>query len=204
MINLNDVDMGTQTTEFALIPDKTPVRAIITINMGDTVVEEFSSQPLFKKSSTSVAKWLPFEFYIHGGQYDQRKIWYNLFVDGPTINPETGVSKSREIGIRTLRKMVDSIHGLKASDVSAEAIAKRESAIPVESLMEKEFCFLVGIEKGTEGYSDKNRMIVPLTPDDTLYIPSMGSVAQSKTNLDIQQPRNTSAPSNGNIPSWAK
>ena len=201
MVDLNKISLNeTEQKEFSLIPNNTVVRACITINAGGETVEEFSQFPFFKKSQTTAAKWLPLELYVIGGEYDQQKFWHNLFVDGDARN-EDGVSKSREIGLRTLRKIVDSIYGLKASDQSEDAMAKRN--IPnIDILVDKEFCFLVGIEKGTNGYADKNRMILPLTPDDSRYIGGTQGVVNNPQ-IAKSNSATASAPKS-NVPEWAQ
>ena len=103
--------------------------------------------------------------------------------------------------MRTLRKIVDSIYALKASDQSEDAMAKRN--IPnIDILVDKEFCFLVGIEKGTNGYADKNRMILPLTPDDSRYIGGTQGVVNNPQ-IAKSNSATASAPKS-NVPEWAQ
>ena len=86
MIDFNDVpnDSG---KEFELIPAGTVARAVLTMKRGETVIPDYSSQPMFKVGATG-AKYLECEFTIVGGPYDKRKFWQNIMCDGGKINPE--------------------------------------------------------------------------------------------------------------------
>ena len=82
MIDFNDVpnDSG---KEFELIPAGTVARAVLTMKRGETVIPDYSSQPMFKVGATG-AKYLECEFTIVGGPYDKRKFWQNIMCDGGT------------------------------------------------------------------------------------------------------------------------
>ena len=62
MIDFNDVpnDSG---KEFELIPAGTVARAVLTMKRGETVIPDYSSQPMFKVGATG-AKYLECEFTI--------------------------------------------------------------------------------------------------------------------------------------------
>ena len=62
-----------------------------------------------------------------------------------------------------------------------------------------EFCVKVAVEKGTNGYADKNKMMVALTTNSKEYI-SSGQVQQPQV-----QPQQTQQPSTGGaLPPWAQ
>ena len=102
-----------------------------------------------------------------------------------------------------LELYVDSMLGLDPKDVSPESNNKRK--IPgVDALQGQEFCIKIGIEKGTNGYSDKNKMVSPIAADHKDYIPS-GHAPQAAA--PIQQSNPTSEPqattAGSVVPPWA-
>lgn len=208
MIDFNDVpnDSG---KEFELIPAGTVARAVLTMKRGETVIPDYSSQPMFKVGATG-AKYLECEFTIVGGPYDKRKFWQNIMCDGGKINPETGMPWCKEIGIRTFRDIINSAFGLDPNDTSPEA-ANRRKVNDLTALDGAEFCLKVAIEKGTNGYADKNKMLVALAVNSKEYIGSTGQApvqpqvqqqVQPQVNPQTQQPNQT--PNNDPIPTWAK
>ncbi len=194
--------MSETNTEFELIPEGTIARAILLIKPNYLTLEEFSNTPMFKESPHSSAKYIEAEFTIVGGKFDKRKVWQNIFFDGDAKNDQ-GISKARINGLRTLRLLVDSMLGLDPKDVSPESNNKRK--IPgVDALQGQEFCIKIGIEKGTNGYSDKNKMVSPIAADHKDYIPS-GHAPQAAA--PIQQSNPTSEPqattAGSVVPPWA-
>ncbi len=194
--------MSETNTEFELIPEGTIARAILLIKPNYLTLEEFSNTPMFKESPHSSAKYIEAEFTIVGGKFDKRKVWQNIFFDGDAKNDQ-GISKARINGLRTLRLLVDSMLGLDPKDVTPESNNKRK--IPgVDALQGQEFCIKIGIEKGTNGYSDKNKMVSPIAADHKEYIPS-GHAPQAAA--PIQQSNPTSEPqattAGSVVPPWA-
>ena len=207
MLNLNNVsysDNGPQ--EFDLIPDGTIVRAFIKLEGGDMELPEFGGGTYFK-SSQSGAKWMPIEMTIVGGSYDKRKIWQNIFVDGAKLD-ENGFSVAKRIGLETIKKMVDSHFSISMKDDSPEAAQKRGSVNGVHMLNGMQICLKVGIEKGTNGYADKNKIKTVLTPDSKEFIAGTAtSVAPAATPTPQAAPA-PSAPATtataGVTPTWAR
>ena len=84
MLNLNNVPSDDNNREFELIPDGTIVRAFIKLEGGSTELPEYGAGSFFEVSQATNAKWLPIELTIIGGNFDKRKIWHRIFVDGTT------------------------------------------------------------------------------------------------------------------------
>jgi len=78
-------------------------------------------------------------------------------LDGGKVNPDTGVFYTKEIGLQTIKDIVDSAKGLSKSDVSPEAMKTRNIS-GLEVMDGMEFCAKIGVEKGTNGYADKNEI----------------------------------------------
>ena len=153
MLDLNNITPD-EGNDFSLIPHGTIARAILYIKpqMDGVTIPDLAQDAIFRQSATSSAKWIECEFTIIGGQFDKRKVWHNLFFDGDKKNA-SGVSMSKEIGLRTLRGLVDSAKGLSPADMSPEANALRQ--IPsLDAINGMEFCIKIAVEKGTNGYEE--------------------------------------------------
>ena len=197
MIDFNDVPNDSNQNEFELIPAGTVARVILTMKRGTEVIPDYSTQPMFKQGQTGT-KWLECEFTVVGGKYDRRKFWQNIMVDGGKINPESGMPWCKEIGIRTFRDIINSTFGLDPNDTSPEAAMKRK-VNDLNVLDGAEFCVKIAVEKGTNGYADKNKMMVALATNSKEYIAS-GQAQQPQV-----KPQQTQQPSTGGaLPPWAQ
>ena len=203
MINLNEVQPETSQMERTLIPLGTVARAIILVKMGDVTIPEFGNGQWFKKSQSSSAKWMELEFTIAGGQFDRRKFWDRIFVDGDKLG-ESGIPLAKEIGLRTLRSIIESANSLDPSDMSSEAQSRRQIS-GVDALNGMEICAKVGVKKGTNGYEDANKLMVALTPNQKEFISSGNNATQQvqQPSYQPQAPAPTQPASSGPIPSWA-
>mgnify|MGYP003113840576 FL=1 len=197
MLNFNDIQPDSNSGEFELIPNNTIARAVLTLQGGDTQIPEFGQGTFFKSSSAGKrSKWLPLEFTIVGGGHNGRKVWHRLFVDGDKMNDQKNMPIAKEIGLRTMRAIIESARNIDPNDNSPEAQQGRELN-SIEQLNGMELCIKIGIEEGTNGYADRNRMIAPLTPNASGYIVGNSkNVAQTNT---ATEPTTSS-----NVPSWAK
>jgi len=196
MIDFNEVPTGGGGGgDFELIPAGTVARVILTMKRGSEVIPDYSTQPMFKQGQTGT-KWLECEFTVVGGKYDKRKFWQNIMVDGGKINPESGMPWCKEIGIRTFRDIINSTFGLDPNDTSPEAAMKRK-VNDLNVLDGAEFCVKVAVEKGNNGYADKNKMMVALAVNSNEYI---GSAQAPQTNNQQPQQPNGNSP----LPPWAK
>ena len=204
MLDLNQITPD-EGNDFALIPHGTIVRVIMHIKpqMDGVSIPDLANDSIFRQSATTSAKWVECEFNIIGGQYDKRKVWHNIFFDGDKKNP-SGVSMSREIGLQSLRKIIDSAKGLIPTDMSPEANAKRQIS-GLEALNGMEFCIKVAVEKGTNGYDDKNKMLSPVTVNQEGYIGG-GNAPQTQAPSQPSSPIQPQGqqPQTGAVPTWAK
>jgi len=209
MLDLNNVpSMDGGDRDFELIPDGTVVNAIIKLSGGTIEIPEYGAGRYFKESMTTTAKWLPIELTIVGGAFDKRKVWQNIFVDGDAKD-ENGISKARKIGLNTIKQMVDSGFGISPKDESEDARAKRASVQGVHMLNGMNISCTLGIEKGRDGYPDRNKIKTVLTPDSPNYISSGNVVTGSATLTPSTQSPQASAPqqnttAGGVTPSWAQ
>jgi len=210
MLNLNNVAPAEyDNTPLELIPDGTVVRGIVKLSGGDIELPEFGAGNYFKSSQSTSAKWLPLEMTIVGGPFDKRKVWHNVFVDGDKLS-ERGIPVAKEIGLRMLKSMVDSAFNLSSKDESPQAQQAR-SLNGVSDLNGMSVCFSIGVEKGTNGYADKNKIKYVLTAESKGFIAGGNAAAvqsaqampQAQVAATPQQPtvHNASATV---TPSWAQ
>ena len=199
MINLNTAAVNDGPQEFSLIPAGTIARAVIIVKMGDIEIPEFGAGQWFKQSQSSRAKWMELEFTVIGGEFDRRKFWDRIFVDGDKMG-QSGIPQAKEIGLSTLRQIIESANGLDPTDMS-EAAQQRRNISGIMDLNGMEICAKIGIKKGTNGYSDSNKLTSAMTPNQTGYIGA--GQAQVQQTPAAGQPAPQQASAGGVAPSWA-
>jgi|TARA_B110000285_G_scaffold35326_1_gene37919 hypothetical protein len=201
MLNFNNVpeDANPQNQEFSLIPVGTIARAVLLVQQGDVEVPEFGQGQWFKKSASTAAKWMNLEFTIIGGEFDRRKFWHSVFIDGDKIGP-SGMPLAKEIGLRTLKSIVESARNIDPADMSPQAQQNRNIGGMMD-LNAMELCVKVGIKKGTNGYKDNNQLMAALTPNNSEFLPK-GNIPMQATPAAGQQP--TAPQPSGAVPSWAQ
>jgi len=203
MLNLNNAQVGDAPTEFSLIPAGTICRSVILVKQGDLEIPEFGRGNWFKKSATSNAKWFELEFTVIGGDFDRRKFWDRIFVDGDKLS-DNGVPMAKEIGLSTLRQIIESANNIDPSDMS-EAAQQRRNINGIADLNAMEICAKVGVKKGTNGYADQNKLTVAMTPNQNGFIASGQGSVQQTPSASYGAPTQQTQPvqSNSAVPSWA-
>ena len=74
--------------------------------MGDIEIPEFGQGVLVQEIYEHLCKMdANLEFTIIGGQFDRRKFWHSIFVDGDKMG-DSGMPLAKEIGLRTLKSIV--------------------------------------------------------------------------------------------------
>ena len=199
-IDFNNIEPNSSSSgEFELIPENTIARVNLLLEGGDVELPEFGRGNFFKKSQGGGrAKWMPVVFTITGGDYNGRKVWHRIFVDGDKMG-QSGIPLAKEIGLSTLRSIIESANNINPSDMS-EAAVQRRNISGVNDLSGMEICAKVGIEKGTAGYEDKNKLMAAVTPNQRDFIPS-GQAPM--TQAPAAQPQQAAQPTSGAVPSWA-
>lgn len=158
-----------------LIPNGAIVLVEGRLRRGGATVDKFDhpeDQGAFKASQSSDVVMADWEFTVQAGKYARRKIWQTMVVEGGQVN-EKGESKGWVITKSTLRAMVDSALGLNPKDESDAAKQKRN--IPYFTALEYYnnrgdnsgivFVAKIGVEKGQNGYPDRNKITSVVTPD---------------------------------------
>lgn len=131
------------------IPDDEEVHVVLSINMGD----DPDSDNVLTCSEKTAAKFLKCEFTVIGGPYNKRKFWENwvLSTDG---EPSEGHAKAIQISATKVRAVVEAAREINSADNSPAA--KKQRQIELIDLHDMEFDCVVGIERGKDGYPDRN------------------------------------------------
>jgi hypothetical protein len=147
------LETANSTQGFEVIPAGTLVTLVMNVKPGNIGLEN-----LLKRTSKGDAEFLDVEFTIKGGNYDKRKIFASLVLDGTT----SGHAKAGEISRSLLRAIFEATHGIDPKDSSPATRAQRESAT-LAGFQGATFLATLEIEKGGKRpeesggfYKDKN------------------------------------------------
>lgn len=113
-----------------------------------------------KKTSAGTGSYIAVTFEVTKGEHAGRKIWQNFNINNPS-------DKAEKIGREQIAGW-------------ARACGK-PNAQDTDELLERPFNAKLGIEKGTGGYSDKNKI------DSFLLAGSVGGSAPAKSKFDDEQ-----------------
>jgi hypothetical protein len=141
-----------------LLPAKTFARVVCAIRPGG-----HGDGGLLTKSQSGF-EYLSLELTISSAPYAKRKIFQNAGVGGVT----EGHEKAAEISRSLYRGMIESARGIDPKDESDKARRARVIG-SFADLNELEFAIEIGIEKGKDGFDDKNKIQRVLTSDHKQY-----------------------------------
>lgn len=190
MLDFNDADSQRSTD---LIPDGTLVTVHMTVRPGNAGQDGW-----LKRSKSGESEALDCEFVVLEGPYAKRKFWTLMTMNGTT----EGQQKAAEISRARLRAILEAVRGIKPSDESPQATeARRISSLGDFDGMR--FMCKVRIEKGGEGYKDRNAIGDVITPDRqawqrTEQLPRQASLP----NAAVAAQANAAQAAQGK-PSWA-
>jgi hypothetical protein len=145
------LDTANETQGFEVIPAGTQVTLVMNIRPGNIGIEN-----LLKRTSKGDAEFLDVEFTVKDGEFNKRKLFANMLLDGVTA----GHGKAGEFSRSLLRAIFESAHGIDPDDSSPATRAHRESAT-LAGFQGATFLATVEVEKGgkrPEGgfFKDKN------------------------------------------------
>lgn len=125
--------------------------------------QEHREGALTKAAEPSDAYYLKAEFTVLRGPYKGRKFWGNLTVAGGKVD-EKNQSIAAGITRKIIRAILDSSQGLKTTDESPEAMAKRVIK-GYRDLQGKCFVAKAKVEPAQNGYPAKNGLGQVMTID---------------------------------------
>ena len=182
MINLNDA--GSQR-DGSIIPDGTIAPVQLTIRAGGAGQDNW-----LRRNKNGDKLMLDCEFTVTEGEHAKRKLWTYLTVEGH--------EQAADISMARLRAMLESARGIDpaSDDESARKGRQVSSYGDFDGLR---FWIVVGIEKGSNGYPDKNSLKAVVTPDRKEW-KKLEQIAGAKSST----PTNTRPAANtSSKPSWA-
>lgn len=151
-----------------------------------------------KRSKAGDSQALDCEFTVVDGNFAKRKFWSLFTVEGTT----EGHAKAAEISASRLRGILESARGINPTDESDTAKNGRR----VTSWGDFDgvrFIAKIGIEKGTNGYKDKNTLVAAVTPDRRDWH-KVEQVAKTTTASPSIAPGAMAATATVSKPSWAQ
>ena len=152
--------------DFSPMPAGTVVKVIASLRAGATGPDGALTQ-----SRSSDALYLDMVFTVTEGPYRNRKIFQNLTVEGGKVN-EQGQSIAAGISRSTIRAMLNAARNIKPDDDSERACQAR-TINSYRDLDNLEFPAKLGIQKGKDGYQDKNTIQQVIEPGHNDYGPLM-------------------------------
>lgn len=198
-----DFNSAEQQREGGLIPDGVICTVHMTVRPGNS-----GEGGWLKRSKGGDSSALDCEFTVVEGPHAKRKFWSLFTVEGTT----EGHAKAGEISASRLRGILESAKGIRPDDESDAAKAGRRvnSWGDFDGLR---FVAKIGVEKGKDGYKDKNTLDAAVTPDRKAYVKpeqvakaagSLAPVGQAAAQV-AQQAAPAGKPSwaSAGKPSWA-
>jgi|SRR6187402_222411 len=150
-----------------------------------------------KRSKAGDSQALDCEFTVVDGPFAKRKFWSLFTVSGST----EGHAKAAQISGSRIRGILESARGIRPDDES-EAAKNGRRISSYGELDGLRFVAKIGIEKGKEGYKDKNTLSAAVTPDRQAWV----RVEQVKAPATVSGPAiaaQQSAAAPAGKPSWA-
>lgn len=155
-----DFNSAEPQREVGLITDGTIAAVHMTIRPGNA-----GEGGWLKRSKSGDSAALDCEFTVIDGPFAKRKFWSLFTVEGVT----EGHAKAGEISASRLRAILESAKGVRPDDKSDAAKAARivNSWGDFDGIR---FVAKIGIEKGKDGYKDKNILDAAVTPDSKAWM----------------------------------
>lgn len=152
MYDLNTAETG---SVFDLLPDGTVARAVLVLNKGG------HGEGGWCKLSKNGDQMLDAKWVITVGKHAKRHVFENMLVSGS--------EKAVAITMKNLRALIEGHFGIDPNDMSDAA--RQARMIPsLGSVNGLEGCILIGVEKGTDGHPDKNRVKAVIAPGAGNYL----------------------------------
>jgi hypothetical protein len=175
MTDLNFNNAGPQRS-FDVIPENTTCVLQMNIRPGGA-----GDGGWLTRSADGNSEGLDCEFVVVGGDYDQRKVWQRLTLQGTT----PGHAEAAKISRNLLRAILESAKGIKPGDTSEAAQAARSVGgwSDFEALR---FIARLGVRPPQNGYAAKNTILEVITPERQVW--------RQPEQLTVARPTGSSAP----------
>lgn len=170
-----DFNNASEQREGGLIPPETIATVHMTVRPGNA-----GEGGWLKRSKDGSSMGIDAEFTVVDGAYAKRKFWKLFTMEGATENHQ----KAGDISASQLRAILESARGVRPDDESENAKAARRVA-SLADFNGIRFIAKIGIEKGKDGYKDKNALDAAITPDRKTWH-KVEQVAQSNQTGFVQ------------------
>lgn len=187
-----DFNNAPEQREGGTIPDGTVAVVHLTVRPGNS-----GEGGWLKRSKAGDSQAMDCEFTIVEGPLAKRKFWSLFTVEGTT----EGHAKAAEISASRLRGILESAKGIRPDDESDAA----KNARRVTSWGDFDglrFIAKIGVEKGKDGYKDKNTLDAAITPDRKAWV-KVEQVAKSPSVAPSLAAATQTAVASGK-PAWAQ
>jgi hypothetical protein len=182
------MDFNQAGAQWSLIPDGTIVVVQMNIRSGNV-----GPGGLFKRSKEGAAEGLDVELIVVEGEHAKRKFFSFMVLDGTT----DGHEQAADITKRRLRAILESVKGIKPTDVSEAAKAARN--VEYDAFDGMRFLGKVGIEPARGDYKAKNILAEVITPDRKAW----RAVEQQPKSAEAKKGGTDNAPTPIIKPKWA-
>lgn len=190
-----DFNNAQEQREGGLIDDGTVAVVHLTVRPGNTGEGGWE-----KRSKAGDSQALDCEFTVVDGKFAKRKFWSLFTVSGTT----EGHEKAAAISGSRIRGILESARGIRPDDESDNAKAARRIT-SYGDLDGLRFVAKIGIEKGKDGYKDKNTLSAAITPDRKDWVKVEQVKQGSVANVAASNVAHAAAASQGSTkPSWAQ
>ena len=174
MTSAYDLNDAEAPRDFDVIPAGTQVPIILRLLAGDT-----GPEGMFTESKSGNLLILSFECTITDGPYARRKIWWRMsFMPQKGAQLSKGEQTAVDITRSNVRAILEAARGYAPTDDS-EAAQKARTMKSINELNELEISVVLGVEKGKNGYADKN---------DIKRIVPHGAPVAANTQADVSKP----------------
>jgi len=191
-----DFNSASEQRSGDLIADGTIAPVHLTIRPGNS-----GEGGWLKRSKSGDSMALDCEFTVTEGPNAKRKFWSLFTVEGTT----EGHQKAADISASRIRAILESAHGVRPDDESETAHNARRIA-SWGDLNNLRFVVKIGVEKGKDGYKDKNTLAEVITPDRKQWA-KVEQVARQQSFQPVGQAAQAVAQKAGaaaaNKPAWA-
>lgn len=146
----HDLDFNSAPTQSELIPDGTMAPVVLSLIYGDA-----GEDNELHSSKVSQALMLSLEATVTEGQYARRKFWPRYYMGAASGAMSEGQETAVGVSRKVIRAIVEAARGIGPTDETPAAIKARRLN-GYRDLSGMEFWCVVGVEKGRDGYDDKN------------------------------------------------
>lgn len=189
---MNFADADEQTGD--IIPHGTIAKVALKIRPGgyDDETKGWTGEYATRSDATG-AIYLDAEYTVIGGKYNKRKVWSLIGLHSPK-GP-----KWEQMGRSFIRAALESARGVKPDDASETAMKARQIK-GFGDLNGLEFVVKIDVEKGQDGYDDKNKInnVIAVTHKDYAAVMNGQGAPEGAPNPAATQQANTGA-----TPAWA-